>query len=94
VRKKSKVLARRLGACRGDLNFALAAKFGNGLSNTIIETAIQCTELSCRHLRAILDRELGYRLAEVAIIVNHLIYSKPVTQQFETVPRRGRGDLR
>jgi hypothetical protein len=63
----------------------LQAECGHGIGNGVVETAIQCPELVDGERCVALDREVGDRLAQVAVVVHHLVHAVAQGQQLPAV---------
>src|SRR6185436_11207943 len=77
-----------------DDGFALVGILLNGIVDGVVQTAVQGTKLVGLDSLAALERQIGDRLAQVAIVVHNLIDAKTTAQQVAPVlGSRGR-DLR
>jgi len=88
VCEKPKLFIQRLDRFVDDQNLALIRKFRNGFGDGVIETAVECSKFVDRDRRVQLERKVRGGLAEIAVIVNHLVDREPVLQQFAPVQRR------
>ena len=64
-----------------EARFALEAELGHGICDRIVETAVQRTKLRDGERRIPLERQIGDRLAENSVVVNHLVDRVPQAEK-------------
>ena len=78
MREKSQSFIQGLDAIIFQQTPALKSIFGDGIGNSIVETAVESSELVYLDRRAALKREIRYRLAQIAVVVNNLVNREPL----------------
>ena len=64
--------------------------FGHCLGDGVVETAVQGVKFVNRDVRVELEGQLGHRLAQIAIVVNHLAYGESHAEHVVAAFRCGR----
>ena len=77
VREKSQPFINRVRLLIGDDRIALAIEFRDSNGDSVVEAAVESAELVCLKGRIAFESEVGYCLAEIAIVVNHLLNREP-----------------
>jgi len=85
VREKSQPLVQRLHAVVRRDGIALVGVFRDGFGDAVIETAVERSELVDFDGRLLLERQIGNGLAEIAIVVDHLLHGKSLLKQLAPV---------
>jgi hypothetical protein len=93
VRKDAQALVPCTGVAVGNDRIALIAKLGDGVGDRVVETAVERPKFLDCDRRIDLDRQIRYRLAKIAIVVNDLLDGKSVLQQIATMPPRRFADF-
>jgi hypothetical protein len=71
----------------------LIAEFGDGYGDGVIQAAIQRAELVDLDRGGHFERQVGDRLAEVAVVVHDLVHRESMRHQLAPVPHRAFTDL-
>ena len=83
-----------LGSLVGQGLLAQSPVLRDGLGDGVVETAVQRVKFVDRDLRVELECQLGYGLAQVAVVVNHLAHAEPQAKHVVAMLRRARGPFR
>jgi hypothetical protein len=78
VREESQSFIQGLDAIVFQQRTALKSIFRDGIGDSIVETAVESSELVYLDRRAALEREIRYRLAQIAVVVNNLVNREPL----------------
>ena len=89
---ESLVRLRREAVCHQGI--ALRAELGDRIGNGVVQAPIQGPELFDMERCVPLVGQLGDGLAEVSVVMNHLLDSEPEGQEGPAVSRGGHADLR
>src|SRR6185295_1595575 len=73
---------------------SFAPVLGDRASDGIVEAAIQCPKVRCVDRGVQLHRQLGDRLADIAVAVYDLRHGEPLKQKVMPVEHRGAANLR
>jgi hypothetical protein len=88
--QKAELLSEVCRVLNGDTSVALGDELGHGIGDGVVEASVQRPELDDRERRVALDRQVGDGLAQVAVVMNHLVDGVAELQKLPAV--RGRGD--
>ena len=73
VREKSQPFIQRLDVLAFQQRMALKSVFRHGIGDAIVETAVESSKLIDRDRHAPFKCQIRYGLAQIAIVVNHLV---------------------
>lgn len=93
MRKRAETFVQRLNAPVRKRKIALVGKFGDGIGDGIVETAVERSKFFDVDRRTVIDRQFRNRLAEIAIVMDNLVYGEPVLQQLAPMPRSRRANF-
>ena len=93
MRKRAETLVQRLNAPVRRRKIALVGKFGDGIGDGIVETAVERSKFFDVDRRTPIDRQFRNRLAEIAIVMDNLVDGEPVLQQLAPMTRSRRADF-
>ena len=68
-------------------------ELGDGVRDGVVEAAIEGLEFVRRHLHPVLDRQVGDGLAEIPVVMNHLVDRVALPEQLVPVFRGAGGEL-
>ena len=81
MRKRAETFVQRLNAPVRKRKIALVGKFGDGIGDGIVETAVERSKFFDVDRRTVIDRQFRNRLAEIAIVMDNLVDGESVLQQ-------------
>ena len=85
VCEKSQPFIQRLHAVVGHVRVALVRVLGDGLGDAIVETSVERSKFVYCDRRIALERQVRDGLAEIAVVMNDLIYRKALLQELAPV---------
>ena len=88
--EKAQPLGERLLVLLARQAIALVRELGDRVGDGIVQAAVEGAELVDLDRQVALEREVGDRLAQVAVVVHHLVDREAVPQELQPVAR-GRG---
>jgi hypothetical protein len=93
VGEEAQPLIQRLDAFFRIDEVALGGKLRHGVGDTVVQAAVEGAKLVHRDRRVLLEREVGDRLAEIAVVVDHLIDGEALLEELAPVQRRRAAEL-
>lgn len=94
VREEPQLLVQCVGLLAGDEEVALVAELRHRARDGVVQAAVERAEFIGLDRCAGFDREVGDRLAQVAVVVDHFLHGEAVLLQFLAVPGRRVAHLR
>ena len=75
----------RLSAAIGHVRIALVRVLRDGLGDSIVETSVERSKFVYLNRRVALECQVRDGLAQIAVVMNHLIYRKALLQELAPV---------
>ncbi|MEA3179474.1 MAG: hypothetical protein QOI59_2997 [Gammaproteobacteria bacterium] len=73
---------------------ALKRILGDGIGDSVVQTAVESSKFVNFYQRGTLKCEIGYRLAQIAVVVNNLVHREPSLRELAPMERRSDCNLR